>query len=51
MADNMMALPKFAGVVGLLGKQEIGLSSTNGDTCKDGCYALRLVHGSPLSRG
>ena len=51
MSDNMIALPKFAGVVGLLGKQEIGLSSTNGDTCKDGCYADILVHGPPLSRG
>jgi hypothetical protein len=46
-----MALPKFAGVVGLLGKQEIGLSSTNGDTCKDGCYADIVVHGSQPSAG
>jgi hypothetical protein len=51
MADDMMTLPKFAGVAGLLEKQEIGLSSTNGDACNDGCYADILVHGSQPSAG
>jgi hypothetical protein len=51
MADDMMTLPKFAGVAGLLEKQEIGLSSINGDACNDGCYADILVHGSQPSAG
>jgi len=35
----------------LLKKQEIGPSSAEGDTCIDGCYALRLGHGSQPAAG
>jgi hypothetical protein len=51
MDEDRMMLSTFAGVIDLLEKQEIGLSSTNGDTCQDGCYADVVVHGPPLSRG
>jgi hypothetical protein len=51
MAEDQMTLPPFAGVIDLLEKQEVGFSSAEGDTCKAGRYALRLVHGPPLSRG
>lgn len=46
-----MTLLTFAGVIDLLENQEIGFSSAEGYTCKHGCYASGLVHGSPLSRG
>jgi hypothetical protein len=49
MDDDMMMLPTFAGVIDLLEKQEIGPSSAEGDTCKAGCYADILVHGSQPS--
>jgi hypothetical protein len=51
MDDDWMTLSKFAGVIDLLEKQEIGLSSTNGDACNDGFYADILVHGSQPSAG
>jgi len=46
-----MTLLTFAGVIYLLKKQEFGLSSIEGDTCKLGCYADTVVHGSQPSAG
>jgi hypothetical protein len=51
MDDVKMMLPTFAGVTDLLEKQEIGLSSAEGDACKRLCYARRVVHGSQPSAG
>ena len=51
MDDDQMTLPTFAGVTYLLEKQEIGPSSSEGDTCKLGCYADTIVHGSRPSAG
>jgi hypothetical protein len=51
MDDDQMVLLTAAVVIDLLKKQEIGLSSAEGDTCERGWYADSVVRGSRPSAG
>jgi hypothetical protein len=51
MDDDCKSCSRFAGVIDLREKQEIGLSYTNGDACRDRYRASPLVHGSQPSAG